>query len=719
MVNLRMVILIAKACALPGTITKLMRLSVYLSFKVSNAASLRNFCRSLGLSIVHNCKPTHFDLAHGSSSLIDFCLVSNALSVGFSSQGQCPGVSHHALIFGTIEIPVVVEEKVIEFLDFNRADWLGIGNLLCNFDFSPLYNTSDVDHQLALIDLLFQNLFSFVPVVSRRVNPKNDAWLDLDVVKSSRSMRDLAYFEWRRRPTDGNRRIYCMYRNRCKAVMRNERRKFYETMFGRMNDSQLWKSLKSFGCLDDGDEVPFIDVNAVNDYFCGVSNSSLMVNRRVDETNVEDSFRFYCVYIEDVVSALRKVKSGAVGVDGLPIKFFRCVFPYICGHFLHFINTIFMTSTFPQAWKVARVVPVPKKGGSYNHTNLRPISILPSMSKIVEHIVKNAIVEFIDDRKCLSSSQYGFRHGHSSTLHLLCLTDLIRDVFNGSDVGLLVGLDLSKAFDSVDHGLLLHKLRHKFGFSLSTCMLISSYLVGRSQFVEHRGVRSDVSDVRRGVPQGSVLGPLLFIMFIDDIVDSIAGSGCSIFMYADDIHVFFRSVNLLNLENLANSVLQSLSLWISSNGLAINWDKTEAVVFNTPVNSVIPNICLRRLYSLQVYLPLNVRRKVAMSLLMSHVNYCLEVVSGASSSQMLRVHKIFNSIVRYVFGLRRGDHVSQFVVKFLGLSFDKCSQILESEGRILIGRMLSTEQQPLVLGMGTTRATFHAVGNTDVVNIVL
>ncbi|XP_058983890.1 uncharacterized protein LOC131804754 isoform X1 [Musca domestica] len=680
-------------------------------FVSSNSVSMRGLCRSLGLTIVHNMKPTHYDLAHNSTSLIDFCLTSDNLSLGFSSQGRCPGISHHAFVFGSLNLPVFSEERFIEYRNFGRADWLGIVNFISDFDFNPLYSTSDVNCQLSLFDLLFNALLSFVPVSVRKVNPRNDAWLESDVVKSARMFRDLAYFEWRKRPMEGNRIIYCMYRNRCKAVMRNERRKYYNDLFGRMNNNQLWKSLKSFGVLGSDNEAPPIDVNAANHYFSsgnpgfvGERGQSLYSEGHVGD----DVFRFYCIFYSDVVRSLNKVKSGAVGVDGVPVKFFKLIFPYISCHFLHFVNSIFMTSTFPRAWKVARIVPVPKTGESFDLPNLRPISILPAMSKIVEHIIKEAIVDFLDDRRLLSSSQFGFRRRCSTTTHLLYLTDMIRDVFNSSDVGLLLGLDLSKAFDLINHSLLLDKLRFKFGFSSSACRLMASYLEGRSQFVVHLGVSSEVCSVQCGVPQGSVLGPLLFIMFINDIVHSVVDDRCCLFLYADDIHVFFREADIAGLEGLVNSIVLSLSSWISLNGLMINWNKTKAMLFNDHGNGGSLNITvgsvlvkfvdemkclgviidrkldfkrhidsllcrirfqLRRLYCLNAYLPCHVRKRVVVSLLLSQVNYCLEVVSGTTSSQMQRIRRAVNSIVRYVYGLRRGDHVSCFVNDLLGLPF--------------------------------------------------
>ncbi|XP_075167910.1 uncharacterized protein LOC142240076 [Haematobia irritans] len=633
-------------------------------FRDTDSLAMRDVCGGMGFSIIHNSLPTHFDVAHNSTSLIDFCLTNVPHLWRFSSQGQCPGISHHSMIFGSIDIPVVHGASSIQYRDYRNVDWNGIFQYLVGYDFSLLYLTCDVDYQLSIIDSVLRDLFEFVPIVTKRIIPRNDDWLKSDSIAHARSLRDIAYLELRRNPSTENKALYRMYRNRAKAVIRNERRKFFDAKFSQMDGTQIWKTLHSFGCINDDVVVPDIDVNSVNDYFCDSQPAYIGLPITTDLVSSRGMFQFSCIFEVDLLKALAKVRSGAM-------------------------------------WKTARVVPVPKKGDSFEFSNLRPISILPAMSKIVEHIINEQILDYLDTNRLLGSFQYGFRRGFSTTTHLLHLTDLIRETFNSSDVGVLVGIDLSRAFDTICHMTLVDKLRNKFRFSVTAAKLMSSYLHDRSQFVAIGSRESSVRHVCGGVPQGSVLGPLLFIMYMNDVTDSIVSHECNFFAYADDIHLFFRSSDMSRLEANVNMTLGNLAAWLSSNGLNINVSKSNAILFNdhgrgciricigtTPVSFVNEMRCLgvvidhklefgthiggilsrvafklRRLYCVDAYMPRYIRQRVAMALLMPHVNYCIEITSATSGLHLSRIENAVKSIVRYVYGLRKYDHVSAYVIK--------------------------------------------------------
>lgn len=292
---------------------------------------------------------------------------------------------------------------------------------------------------------------------------------------------------------------------------------------------------------------------------------------------------------------------------------------------------------------------------------------------------------------------------------MLHLTDTIREAVNDGKQSVLVGLDLSKAFDRVDHIKLISKLRNYFRFSTTACNIISSYLSGRSQFVFLNGAESNLLPVECGVPQGSVLGPLLFVLYVNDIGSANRLRNCVPFLYADDIHLLFRGNSLNTLEENINSTLEEISVWLENNNFSVNVSKTKALFFGSlqndsnailisingiaidfvhqmkclgvilddeldfgsHINSLYSKVffILRRLYCTNIYLPRYIKRIVAKAVLLSHINYCIEVISGTSVRNLHRIEKLLKVIVRYVFGLRRYEHVSSYVVQFLGYPF--------------------------------------------------
>lgn len=681
-------------------------------FNIAKASAMRSACLSLGLTIVHNSLPTHFDISHNSSSLIDYTLLSEPAKVRLSSQVQCDSISHHALIFGAYDSQVSYCDKFVEFRDYNNIDWVGFHNFLVSFDYEPIYTSLDVDLQLSTIDSLVSSLFSFVPLVKRRIIQKMDPWLYSKNVLLSRSLRDIAHKMYIANPTTDNWRIFCAYRNKAKLVMRRMKRNYSVSGFRNMDNSQVFKTLRESGCFGET-SVPDVDVNAANSYFLcdrlSDTDDEVNLHNLLSTSDVNDSFSFDCIFEYDIFKAMKCIKSNSIGVDGIPIRFIKIIFPFVSRHILHLFNSILTASVFPTGWKVARVVPVPKVSGSCVVDNFRPISILPALSKMFEYIMNDSMMSFVNDRNMISNHQYGFRHGFNTTSHLIHLTDTIRETINKGSCGVLVGLDLSKAFDRVDHFKLISKLREDFRFSKTACKLLFSYVSGRSQFVSLNSVHSDIQSINCGVPQGSILGPLLFILYINDIVNHIDVSCCP-FLYADDIHLFFVGVSFSSLVVPINSTLENIKVWLDRNYLCINSSKTKAMCFGTTsgalsdlgiymndvrvdivhelkvlgiildskldfsshVNLLVSKVffVLRRLYSTNVYLPCYIRKRIAFALLMSHINYGIELTSGTTSSRFKRVERLFNSVVRYVYRLRRYDHISQYVLLFLGFPFE-------------------------------------------------
>ena len=219
-------------------------------------------------------------------------------------------------------------------------------------------------------------------------------------------------------------------------------------------------------------------------------------------------------------------------------------------------NCSFSTGLVPHQFKVARVVPFHKIGSSYLVSNYRPISLLSIFNKIIEKLMYNRIITYLEKFSILHNNQLGFRSKHSTTHALLLLTDKIQRSVDDGTYSCGMFLDLCKAFDTVDHKILLAKLEY-YGIRGVVYDWFASYLSNRRQFVSLFGTNSDYQIVTCGVPQGSVLGPLLFLLYINDMPK--CSNILEFYLFADDTNLFFNNPNIQNLETILNVELEKVS----------------------------------------------------------------------------------------------------------------------------------------------------------------
>ena len=270
----------------------------------------------------------------------------------------------------------------------------------------------------------------------------------------------------------------------------------------------------------------------------------------------------------------------ATGLDAIPAIFLRDGADVIAPYVTHIINLSISQAKVPHDFKKARVTALHKKGRRDEVSNYRPVSILSILSKIFERVIHEQISNYVNQFDILYDLQSGFRQAHSTESCLLYLTDLIkREVDNGKYCGMVM-LDLQKAFDTVNHQILLYKLK-AMGFKREALALIQSYLSDRSQMVETGGVLSEPKNITCGVPQGSIIGPLLFLLYINDMD---AACSCPLFLYADDSALLVTGESLeavsLGLEN----ELKKVNRWLSENKLSLHLGKSECIVFATRYN---------------------------------------------------------------------------------------------------------------------------------------
>ena len=329
--------------------------------------------------------------------------------------------------------------------------------------------------------------------------------------------------------------------------------------------------------------------NAFNNFFVNAANT---VNKNIPLTfkspndylkNTNPQSLFLCpitkLEIEDIIDSLNSSKAS--GPFSIPIKLLKLLRSIVSDPICLLINDSFLRGQFPDKLKLAKTMPLHKKGSTLNMNNYQPISLLSVLSKIYEKIMYARLYQFLEKSELFYSLQFGFRAKHSTNHALISITETIKESIDNNTLGCGIFLDLRKAFDRVNHKILLEKLQH-YGVRRMPFNWFQSYLTNRKQYVEVNGASFDVLDVMCWVPQGSVLGPLLFLIFINDL--PAVCKKLKLYLFADDTNIYFESDSLDLMEKTMNEELKKVDKWLTTNWLALNVDKSHFALFHSSSN---------------------------------------------------------------------------------------------------------------------------------------
>lgn len=392
---------------------------------------------------------------------------------------------------------------------------------------------------------------------------------------------------------------YKRYRTHCNNLIKKVKRRYDrdQLLSSTKNIKKLWHKIKTIAPLkasktnNDGllsiKPTPIDSVNFVNSYFANIGKQ-LAENILLNFPNANKppsyikSTLFSFVLLEtdtnEIKSVINNLKSdSAPGWDNIPTTFLKLATHILTPIICHLVNLCFKIGTFPYLLKQSIITPV-YKGGDYSNTsNYRPISVLPAIAKIIEKILNSRILGYMEKFKIISSSQYGFRRHKNTEDAILSLTSHITEVLDKGQKCLTVFLDLKKAFDTVSVPILLQKLEN-IGIRGTALSLFKDYLSNRKQRVKIGDYMSSDSSVSFGVPQGSVLGPTLFLVYINDLLSQKIDDG-RIFAYADDTAIVFSGSSWDAVKRSAEKGLANIYFWLKSNLLTINIDKTNYMCF--------------------------------------------------------------------------------------------------------------------------------------------
>ena len=386
-------------------------------------------------------------------------------------------------------------------------------------------------------------------------------------------------------------------RNRVGKLTKNARTEFVEQQREYKSDpKKFWKVIStlvpnnkhmqdSINLVDQstGKEVEEAEVaNHVNEFFSSIGPN---LANKISESwtfwgNVaQNSCQEITTDYEEVLQLCKDISvSKSSGILDIATKILKHAFMVLIPQLVYMFNLSFSTGIFPDAWKKATVIPLFKSGDREMVGNYRPISLLPTPAKIIEKIAHKQMSTFLERNSILSDKQNGFRKGCSTASAVADFTDDIFQATNNGEVTIAVFVDLRKAFDTVCHEILCKKIE-KYGLRNKVLNWCINYLKDREQVTLANNIRSKANNLTFGVPQGSVLGPLLFILYVNDIQHVL--NGVKVQMYADDTVIYASGKDLIALRNSMQSNLNIFHKWCCSNKLTLNPNKTKMVNFGT------------------------------------------------------------------------------------------------------------------------------------------
>ena len=323
-------------------------------------------------------------------------------------------------------------------------------------------------------------------------------------------------------------------------------------------------------------------LNVFNTFFTNVGKNLAVKFKYVctsikqDRNVVENSLKFNSVTPNNVCKQIQSLCSAkATGSDKISARLLKTAAPQISDSLCYVINLSLKSGAVPKEWNHARVIPLYKDGKCDEASNYRPIAVLPIISKIMERIVHDQLYKFIEENNILNKWQSGFRPGYSTETAMTYVTDLLLTEMDSKKLTVVVFLDLKKAFDTVDHALLLTKLRN-YGIRGDEHSWFTSYLRDRTQSVSLENVTSDSMDISYGVPQGSILGPLLFTLYINDLPS--VTKTCKVILYADDTAIIYSDKQKEQIEKHLNDDMAIVKTWLDENKLTLNVKKTKSML---------------------------------------------------------------------------------------------------------------------------------------------
>ena len=675
------------------------------------------------------CEPTRYCTT--SATVIDLILVSEKDKI--SQVGVInTSFSDHCLIYCTRKSSKSFFgcHNNVTIRSTKQYDMKAFQNCLLNTDCSQILLSNNVNDAWNNFRHLFLSVLDNVaPIKQIRLKQRSEPWIDNEILEAIEE-RDKAFKLYVKNKNVDNFNYFKSLRNKVQDLVKSAKSNYFSSVIeeNKHDSKSLWKTLKNLGLpskkasnisncnisLNVDGNVCFEKMSIAetfNRYFTTIAcklvdklPKSTGLYGEIFVTNFYSKFgvRLNCFSFSlmtegKILKYLNSLSPNkATGLDGLPSRFIKDGAPIIAGPLTHIINLSLIQGIIPTELKCAKIVPLYKKNDRLSVGNYRPVSILNVFSKVIEKVVYDQVNDYLKEKHLIYKFQSGFRSGFSTDTCLLHLIDYIRlEHDKGNVVGMIL-LDLQKAFDTVNHSILLSKLK-ACGLGNDICNWFSSYLSERQQLVDVFGTFSNSLPVTCGVPQGSILGPLLFLLYVNDMPAVVKNK---LLLYADDSAILVSGKNISQVEQALSEDLFSVSQWLVDNKLSLHLGKTESILFGskrklhsesnlkikcneTSISSTSSvkylgvtidqflsfkdmaetvikkaNARLSFLYRKKEYLNFQMRKLLFTSLIQCHFDYASAVwYNGLTQNLKNKLQTTQNKLIRFIFDLDPKSHI--------------------------------------------------------------
>lgn len=516
----------------------------------------------------------------------------------FVIETQC--VSEH--------FPVILQIVLTDVKKCNRFDnkkfikyinYKSLKDELISYDWNNVITGEDLDTETKkFIDTLTALVHKHTKTFKKKYVKRHE-WITKGILVSMKK-RDALYKKVKENPNNEDiKKEHTTYRNKLTKIIKRTKNNFYKIQIDQNKDNmkKMWETVNHklknsnrqdkiiTNIKDKNNEVQTDEYEISNEFnrsFLSVGknlaskikrNQNYMESKKI---NVHSIFLYPCTVpeVEGYISELKNKK--APGYDKIKSETLKEITKYISTPLTYLINKALSVGTWPESLKITIVKPVHKGGDKTLPLNYRPISLITSITKIFEKVLKVRMLNFLNKHNILSPQQFGFRQGKSTENAISLLTKHIYKALDNSRPSLCLFIDLAKAFDTISHALLMKNLE-EIGFRGTAYKLISSYLTNRMQCVEVNEIRSNFAKIEYGVPQGTILGPILFIIYLNNLFE-IDAKGLVI-SFADDTAIFYEGENWESLKQMVENDFVKIKSWFDFKLLSLNIDKTVYVPF--------------------------------------------------------------------------------------------------------------------------------------------